>query len=242
MIVTARGLNRATLARQMLLRREKLGVGEAVRRAVALQAQEPASPYVALWNRIDGFDPADLDAAFAAREVVKATLMRITLQAVHTDDYRSSREAVDPTLRSGQLDARFRASGLAPADADALIPDLLAHAEQTRTSAEVEAWLGQRLGAAPHPGALRGFGDTRRCCTRRPGAVGVRLAQRVHRRDVAAGPRRHRRLRSGLANPGRALPGRVRAGLNRGRGAVRPRAAGAGQGGGAGAGRPSGAA
>jgi hypothetical protein len=157
MKATARGLNRATLGRQMLLGRESRDVGEAVRRVVALQAQEPASPYLALWNRLAGFDPAELDAAFAGREVVKATLMRITLHAVHADDYRVFREAMEPTLRAARLDSRFRASGLTLADADALIPDLLEHAQHTRTTADLEAWLQQRLGAPPHPGAMRGF-------------------------------------------------------------------------------------
>ena len=67
MRLTARQLNRATLDRQLLLRRGSVGVAEAVRRIVALQAQEPASPYLALWNRLATFDPADLDAAFAGR-------------------------------------------------------------------------------------------------------------------------------------------------------------------------------
>src|SRR6188474_2755738 len=71
--LTPRQLNRATLARQLLLRREPLGVVDAVRRIVAVQAQEAASPYIALWNRVAGFDPADLDAAFADHAVVKAT-------------------------------------------------------------------------------------------------------------------------------------------------------------------------
>ena len=82
MPLTNRQLNRATLARQMLLRRQRSSVVEAVRRIVAVQAQEPASPYVALWNRVSRFRPADLDAAFAEHAVVKATLMRITLHAV----------------------------------------------------------------------------------------------------------------------------------------------------------------
>ncbi|HEV7809424.1 MAG TPA: crosslink repair DNA glycosylase YcaQ family protein, partial [Candidatus Limnocylindrales bacterium] len=73
--LTAGQLNRATLARQLLLRRERLDVVEAVRRVVALQAQEPASPYIALWNRLVDFNPADLDRALAAHDIVKATLM-----------------------------------------------------------------------------------------------------------------------------------------------------------------------
>jgi hypothetical protein len=77
----------ATLARQLLLRREPVEVAEAVRRVVALQAQEAASPYLALWNRLAPFDPAALDAAFAGQKVIKATLMRITLHAVTAADY-----------------------------------------------------------------------------------------------------------------------------------------------------------
>jgi hypothetical protein len=67
MSLTARQLNRATLGRQLLLRREPLDVVDAVRRVVALQAQEPVSPYLALWNRVAAFDPIDLDAASTAR-------------------------------------------------------------------------------------------------------------------------------------------------------------------------------
>ncbi|HSM45056.1 MAG TPA: crosslink repair DNA glycosylase YcaQ family protein, partial [Acidimicrobiia bacterium] len=82
MPLTERQLNRATLARQLLLARADSPVSDAVRQVVALQAQEPASPYIALWNRVVGFDPADLDAAFREHEIVKATLMRVTLHAV----------------------------------------------------------------------------------------------------------------------------------------------------------------
>ena len=60
---------------------------------VALQAQSPASPYVALWNRISHFEPADLDAAFADRAVVKATVLRITLNALHAGDYQARRHS-----------------------------------------------------------------------------------------------------------------------------------------------------
>jgi hypothetical protein len=87
MNVTARELNRATLGRQLLLGREALGVDDAVRRVVALQAQQPASPYLALWNRLTAFDPADLDVALAGHTLVKATLMRLTLHVVHADDH-----------------------------------------------------------------------------------------------------------------------------------------------------------
>ncbi|MET9854870.1 winged helix DNA-binding domain-containing protein [Streptomyces sp. NPDC006450] len=157
MKISAGELNRSTLARQLLLRREAMDVGDAVRRVVALQAQHAASPYLALWNRLSGLDPADLDAAFAGREVVKSTLMRLTLHAVHAEDYPSFREAVQPSVRAARLGTRFTDSGLTAADADVLAPELLDFADRPRTTAECEAWLGHRLGAAPRPGAWWGL-------------------------------------------------------------------------------------
>jgi len=179
MRITARELNRSTLGRQLLLERESLGVADAVRRLVALQAQHAASPYLALWNRLTDFDPADLEAAFAGHEVAKATLMRITLHAVHAGDYQAFREALEPTLRAARLnDNRFRMSGLTVADVHALIPDLLAYADRPRTSADYEAWLEQRLGATK-PGAwwgLRQYAPLQHAPTRAPWSFGSRPA------------------------------------------------------------------
>nr|BFE83739.1 winged helix DNA-binding domain-containing protein [Planobispora longispora] len=147
MSLTARQLNRATLDRQLLLRREPLNVADAVRRIVAVQAQEAASPYIALWNRITAFDPADLDAAFADRAVVKASLMRITLHAVHAEDYPKFHNAMWRTLRAARLgDSRFTSSGLSVADADALLPHLAEFTVRPRTVTEVEGLLAARLG------------------------------------------------------------------------------------------------
>ena len=87
-MITARELNRATLERQLLLERAPLSVTDGVRRVVALQAQQPASAYLALWNRLAGFDPAELDDAFASHRVVRAQLMRVTMHAVHAEDHQ----------------------------------------------------------------------------------------------------------------------------------------------------------
>ncbi len=178
--LTLRQLNRATLARQQLLRRRRSTVVEAVRRIVALQAQEAASPYIALWNRMSGFQPNELDAAFASHSVVKATLMRITLHAVALDDHDPFLDAMQPTLRAARLnDRRFRRSGLSPADADALLPDVLAFASQARSNAEVEAWLDERIGVSPKPGvwwALRQYGPFVHAPTGGPWSFGTRPA------------------------------------------------------------------
>ncbi|MBX9360722.1 winged helix DNA-binding domain-containing protein [Streptomyces sp. WAC04114] len=157
MDITAQELNRATLGRQLLLGREAMGAGEAVRRVVALQAQHAASPYVALWNRLAGFAPAELDAAFSERAVVKATLMRITLHAVHADDYQLFREAMQQTLYASRLGYRFAAVGLPPADGQALVPELLDFADRPRTAAEVQDWLARRVGEERKAGAWWGL-------------------------------------------------------------------------------------
>ncbi|MCK8433219.1 winged helix DNA-binding domain-containing protein [Streptomyces sp. D2-8] len=157
MDITAQELNRATLGRQLLLGREVMEAGEAVRRVVALQAQHAASPYVALWNRLAGFAPAELDAAFAGRAVVKATLMRITLHAVHADDYQVFREAMQQTLYASRLGYRFAAAGLLPTDGEALVPELLGFADRPRTAAELQDWLEERVGAEKKAGAWWGL-------------------------------------------------------------------------------------
>ncbi|HEY3523622.1 MAG TPA: winged helix DNA-binding domain-containing protein [Candidatus Limnocylindrales bacterium] len=176
--LTARGLNRATLGRQLLLERTRLPVVDAVRRVVAIQAQEPPSPYLALWNRVAGFEPADLDTAFAEGSVVKATLMRVTLHAVAATDYPALHDAMQPTLRGARLnDRRFRRSGLTPERADALLPDVLRYATTPRTNAEAEEWLDERVGETPKPGlwwAFRQYGPIVHHPTGGPWAFGLR--------------------------------------------------------------------
>ncbi|GHH39208.1 winged helix DNA-binding domain-containing protein [Streptomyces candidus] len=144
---TARQLALATLDRQLLLERRSLDVPDAVRRLCALQAQTPASPYLALWNRVRDFAPEDLDAAFADGRVVKATLMRITLHAVHAEDYAPYRAAMLSTLRAARLyDGRYTATGLTPDDADALLPRLAEFLAQPRTGVQVEEEVTGRHG------------------------------------------------------------------------------------------------
>ncbi|MFF0474266.1 winged helix DNA-binding domain-containing protein [Streptomyces sp. NPDC004284] len=147
MALTARALNRSTLHRQLLLDRAPLGVTEAVRRVVCLQAQHPGSPYVALWNRIADFDPEDLDGAVGGYELVRSTLMRLTLHLVHAEDYRAFREGMEPTLRGSRLhDPRYTKAGFTAADADALLPDLLAYAGSVRTGAEMRGRIEEDRG------------------------------------------------------------------------------------------------
>jgi hypothetical protein len=86
-VLTTRELNRATLARQLLLERRKVGAVAAIERLAGLQAQWPPSPYVGLWSRIAGFRRDALERAVRRGEVVKPTVMRGTLHLISARDY-----------------------------------------------------------------------------------------------------------------------------------------------------------
>src|SRR2546426_11655898 len=85
--LTLRELNRALLARQFLLKRQKLSVVDAIERLACLQGQWAPSPYVALWSRLSGFERKHLTRAIDRGEIVKATLMRATLHLVSAREY-----------------------------------------------------------------------------------------------------------------------------------------------------------
>ncbi len=143
-------LNRATLQRQRLLRREPATVSEVVRRIVALQAQSPPAPYIALWNRIAGLDLDTVDQAFADRSLVKASLMRVTLHAVDATDYPVFHAASTPLLRASRLnDRRYRSTGLTTEDADAAVPPLLEFLETPRSKAEILDHLARDVSDEP---------------------------------------------------------------------------------------------
>src|SRR5437667_8124793 len=85
--LSTRQLNRAALARQMLLERAPVSALEALERLAGMQAQWSTSPYIGLWSRVRGFRISDLENALHDRDVVKATLMRGTQHLVTTRDF-----------------------------------------------------------------------------------------------------------------------------------------------------------
>ena len=115
--ISDRALNRATLARQLLLERAEVGVAEAVAAVGPLQAQEPRPPFVALWSRIAGFEREALAAALAERRVVRAVWMRATLHLTTAEDLLALRTAIQPALSAAAAGiAKQRDTTAAPAD------------------------------------------------------------------------------------------------------------------------------
>lgn len=121
--LTLRELNRATLARQLLLERVPLDVPTAVQRLCALQAQRPRAPYVALAARLEGFEREDLSRALHERSVVRATLMRETLHLVTAEDYPHDAAAMAPYFN------RLRKKYLPEGVDMARVVELAAHCE-----------------------------------------------------------------------------------------------------------------
>ncbi len=153
MKLTAAQLNRATLARQLLLHREPLGVAEAVHRICAIQAQAAASPYLALWNRVMDFDPADLDRAFEDGTLLKTTLMRTTLHVVAAVDHPHFWAAHAEHLRRRRPRPPLVSElGVTEEQLTEALDAALAHAHEPRTSAELSTHLRQVVGPVRDPG------------------------------------------------------------------------------------------
>ncbi|MBW5420631.1 winged helix DNA-binding domain-containing protein, partial [Streptomyces sp. BG9H] len=98
-VLGTRALNRATLDRQLLLRRSReLSVRDAVAHLVGLQAQNVKPPYYALAARLEDFDPAELSALLEARELVRMVTLRSTIHLHTADDARTLRPFVQDAL------------------------------------------------------------------------------------------------------------------------------------------------
>ncbi len=94
-------LNRATLARQLLLERTAITPLAAIERLAGLQSQVPRPPFIGLWSRVSGFQAAQLTKLVHDRKAVRATMMRGTIHLVSAADYLKLRGALQPMLSSG---------------------------------------------------------------------------------------------------------------------------------------------
>ncbi|WP_328437804.1 winged helix DNA-binding domain-containing protein [Streptomyces sp. NBC_00457] len=116
-VLGVRALNRATLDRQLLLRRSPLTARAAVEHLVGLQAQEVKPPYYALAARLDGFTPEELSGLLERREVVRIVTMRSTIHLHTADDSLTLRPLVQPAR---DREINYFRKGLVGVDLDRL--------------------------------------------------------------------------------------------------------------------------
>lgn len=151
-MLSQRGLNRATLARQYLLEPVRARVIDVIEHLAGMQSQAPLAPYVGLWTRLRDFAPGELSALTDKRQVVRLHLMRNTLHLVSARDCLGWHELFRP-LHAARFGAHFR-RGIEGVDRDALI----SHArqlldERPRTRGELGRLLAKRWPGAD-PAAL----------------------------------------------------------------------------------------
>jgi Winged helix DNA-binding domain len=145
-------LNRATLARQLLLRRHAMTGRQAVGHLAGLQAQAPLAPYVGLWTRLTGFLHDDLKNLLAERSVVRAHLMRNTVHLLTAEDFLAFRPLFQPVLDralAGHFGARL--TGVDLTELREIAAALLA--ERPLTRPELAAHLAGRW-PGHDPGSL----------------------------------------------------------------------------------------
>src|SRR5882672_4335975 len=146
-VLTLRELNRAMLARQLLLERARIGVVPAIERLAALQAQWSPSPYIALWSRLKDFRREKLWSAIERHEVVRARLMRGTLHLVSARDFYAYAVATQD-LQRGAWNRLQVGQGVDP---KAVAKLAVAFAREPRLKEEVVAHLTERLGSFGGP-------------------------------------------------------------------------------------------
>jgi len=142
--VTHRAAGRATLARQHLLERTRATAAAEIAHLAGMQAQAPLAPYVGLWTRLHGFEPAELSALHHERRVVRMALMRSTIHLVTAEDAVAWRPLVEPVIVRATDGAFARHyHGLDRAALAAAARELTEQAP--RTFAELGALLAERF-------------------------------------------------------------------------------------------------
>lgn len=143
-----RALNRATLARQLLLQRSSMSALEALEHLVGMQAQAPFPPYYGLWSRLEHFTADDLSGLLLDRRAVRIVLMRGTIHLVSAADAHRVRPLVQPLLDRMLRAMHGAALGDVDADAVAAAAAEILHAEAL-TPAELGARLAERWPDCP---------------------------------------------------------------------------------------------
>jgi hypothetical protein len=182
-ILSKRALNRALLARQLLLERSTMPASEALERLVGMQAQAPMPPYYGLWTRLIDFQPESLSQLLLDREAVRIVLMRGTVHLVTSRDCRFLRPLLQPALKQWLLSnslygkdltgldlAEVEAAGRAFVEVNPVTLAVLGKQLQTQWSDRNADSLGQAIRAlAPlvqtPPRGIWGKGGLAKCTT-----------------------------------------------------------------------------
>ena len=120
-ILSRRALNRALLARQMLLERAPLPPEEAIHRLVGMQSQIPGNPYTGLWSRLDAFQPEAVSDLILSRKLIRIALMRGTLHLVTLGDGLLLRPIVQKVFERNMTPGSVYGRALAGIDMVALM-------------------------------------------------------------------------------------------------------------------------
>jgi hypothetical protein len=145
-VLTERELNRALLARQLLLERAKTPLPRALERIGGIQAQYAPSMYIGLWSRLEAFEREQLTRALQRRSVVQGTMMRATIHLVSKRDYWPFVVGIREGLQKWSLRIYKDVTARKVAANDRKIRKALSGRTLSRT--ELEEVIGQRLGAA----------------------------------------------------------------------------------------------
>jgi hypothetical protein len=144
-VLSLRALNRATLARQLLLERSPMPALDAVHHLVGMQAQIPLNPYTGLWSRLDGFRPTDLAQLLVDRKVVRIVVMRATIHLVTADDCLLLRPLTQPILVKELAHHRDYAPALAGVDLEPVLTFAAGVLAEPRTGPQLRKLLGDRF-------------------------------------------------------------------------------------------------
>ena len=141
--LTVRELNRALLARQMLLERVQAPLPRALERMAGLQAQYAPSMYIGLWTRLEGFAREQLTRALERRSVIQASMMRATIHLVSKRDYWPF--ARDPPGAEDLVAADARPRPRAEEGLGERPQSRRALADGTLSRAEIDSLLGEAV-------------------------------------------------------------------------------------------------